>query len=145
MDFHSTSSLGLRYFDVDEISCSMVVTWKIIRRDTLFPNMVMLIYFYLKWLLILMEIFQPKERRIYLGSSTIAILAVLLGTLGILLICIATGCYVWNRRMSKSIEQSSEIRLGQREIERTYEQLQRQPSVETDRNVDDNYTIRTKK
>ncbi|XP_052764869.1 uncharacterized protein LOC128206475 isoform X2 [Mya arenaria] len=81
------------------------------------------------------------ERRIYLGSTTIGALAVLSGVLGILLICTATGCYLWNRRMSKSIEHSSEIHLDQREIERAYEQLQRQTSGETNRNIDDTYAV----
>ncbi|XP_052765588.1 cell death abnormality protein 1-like isoform X2 [Mya arenaria] len=81
------------------------------------------------------------ERRIYLGSTTIGALAVLSGVLGILLICTATGCYLWNRRMSKSIEHSLEIHLDQREIERAYEQLQRKTSGETNRNIDDTYAV----
>ncbi|WAR17665.1 hypothetical protein MAR_032259 [Mya arenaria] len=43
--------------------------------------------------------------------------------------------------MSKSIEHSSEIHLDQREIERAYEQLQRQTSGETNRNIDDTYAV----
>ncbi|XP_052765358.1 protein draper-like [Mya arenaria] len=81
------------------------------------------------------------ERRIYIASSTNVALAALSGVLGILLVCSVAGCYLWNRRMSTSIEHNSEIQLDQREAERTYEQLQRQSNEPTHRNVEDNYTV----
>ncbi|WAR17849.1 hypothetical protein MAR_032443, partial [Mya arenaria] len=82
-----------------------------------------------------------SERRIYIASSTNVALAALSGVLGILLVCSVAGCYLWNRRMSTSIEHNSEIQLDQREAERTYEQLQRQSNEPTHRNVEDNYTV----
>ncbi|XP_052764497.1 protein draper-like [Mya arenaria] len=81
------------------------------------------------------------ERRIFTASSTNVALAALSGFLGIVLICTAAGCFLWNRRMSKSIERNSEIQLDQRETERAYEELQIQANEPAYRNVEDNYTV----
>ncbi|WAR17632.1 hypothetical protein MAR_032226, partial [Mya arenaria] len=75
------------------------------------------------------------------GSSTKIAFKVLSGILGILLICTAAGCFLWNRRGSKPKEQISTIELDQRKIDKTYEQLQGQANEQTYRNVDDNYTV----
>ncbi|XP_052764710.1 multiple epidermal growth factor-like domains protein 11 [Mya arenaria] len=82
-----------------------------------------------------------SERRTNTASSTIIALAILSGVLGILLICSVAGCYLWNRRMSKSIEQNSETHLNQRATERAYEQLQRPSNEPTNRSAEDNYTM----
>ncbi|WAR17631.1 hypothetical protein MAR_032225 [Mya arenaria] len=84
---------------------------------------------------------KTKKRRIYITSSTNIALAALVGVFATLFISTAAGCYLWNRRRSKPIEQSSEIQLDQIETEKAYEQLQRQAIEPIYRNVDDNYTV----
>ncbi|XP_052762908.1 laminin subunit beta-4-like isoform X1 [Mya arenaria] len=64
-----------------------------------------------------------SERRIYIGSPTNVATAALSGVFGILLICTAAGCYLWNRRRSSPSVSEQE---NQRETVMTYEQLQRQ-------------------
>ncbi|XP_052765215.1 uncharacterized protein LOC128206653 isoform X2 [Mya arenaria] len=81
------------------------------------------------------------ERRINTASSTNIATAALVGVFATLFMCTAAVFYLWNRRRSKPIEQSSEIQLDQIETEKAYEQLQRQASEPTYRNVDDNYTV----
>ncbi|WAR17668.1 hypothetical protein MAR_032262, partial [Mya arenaria] len=63
------------------------------------------------------------ERRINTASSTNIATAALVGVFATLVMCTAAGCYLWNRRRSKPIEQNSEIQLDQAENERAYEQL----------------------
>ncbi|XP_052761587.1 multiple epidermal growth factor-like domains protein 10 [Mya arenaria] len=75
------------------------------------------------------------ERRIYIASSTNTATAALSGILGILLICTAAGCYMWNRRRSKPEQEDK------RETEMTYEQLQGQARGQTYTNVDDHYSV----
>ncbi|XP_052761908.1 multiple epidermal growth factor-like domains protein 10 [Mya arenaria] len=79
-----------------------------------------------------------KERRIYIGSSTISALAALSGVLGILLICTAAGCYLWNRRLSTPSVTEQE---DQRGTEMNYGQLQRQANEPTYMNADENYSV----
>ncbi|WAR17572.1 hypothetical protein MAR_032166, partial [Mya arenaria] len=75
-----------------------------------------------------------KERRINTASSTNIATAALVGVFATLFMCTAAVFYLWNRRRSKPIEQSSEIQLDQIETEKAYEQLQRQASEPTYRN-----------
>ncbi|WAR16555.1 hypothetical protein MAR_031149, partial [Mya arenaria] len=77
-------------------------------------------------------------RRIYIGSSTISALAALSGVLGILLICTAAGCYLWNRRLSTPSVTEQE---DQRETEMNYGQLQRQANEPTYMSADENYSV----
>ncbi|WAR17598.1 USH2A-like protein [Mya arenaria] len=84
---------------------------------------------------------QFSNGRIYITSSTNTALAALVGLFATLFMCTAAGCYLWNRRRSKPKENNSEIQLDQPETERAYEQLQRQTSEPTYRDVDANYTV----
>ncbi|WAR16546.1 hypothetical protein MAR_031140, partial [Mya arenaria] len=77
-------------------------------------------------------------RRINIGSSTISALAALSGVLGILLSCIAAGCYMWNRRLSTPSVTEQE---DQREAEMNYGQLQRMENEPTYMNADVNYSV----
>ncbi|XP_052761471.1 scavenger receptor class F member 2-like isoform X2 [Mya arenaria] len=79
-----------------------------------------------------------SERRIYIGSPTNVATAALSGVFGILLICTAAGCYLWNRRRSSPTVSEQE---NQRETVMTYEQLQRQANEPTYKNVDENYSV----
>ncbi|WAR17856.1 hypothetical protein MAR_032450, partial [Mya arenaria] len=82
-----------------------------------------------------------SEIRIDTASSTNIALAALSGVLGIMHVSSVAGCYLWDIRMSESIEQNSEIQLDQCETKRAYEQPHRQSNESTYRNFDDNNTV----